>query len=146
MKRKYGFTLVELLIVLAVIAALIATITPLALNAVRKARASQVAQNMRTLASGFENAVLIDSEAPTDINNIGRDIPSADYGIAYAASGGEWTVTVYTKAQADLEAVKEILPAITDSASVTTDAASGTLGGLGTDNAEMFYNFMFRLY
>jgi len=32
MKRKYGFTLVELLIVLAVIAALIATITPLALR------------------------------------------------------------------------------------------------------------------
>ncbi|MDK2950847.1 MAG: hypothetical protein PWQ77_512, partial [Kosmotogales bacterium] len=33
MRRKNGFSLVELLIVLAVIAALIAVVTPIALNA-----------------------------------------------------------------------------------------------------------------
>ncbi|MCX7654099.1 MAG: type II secretion system GspH family protein [Fervidobacterium sp.] len=52
---KKGFTLVELLIVLAVIAALMAVATPLALNAVRNAKASQVAQNFRNLKAAIEN-------------------------------------------------------------------------------------------
>ncbi|MFN3328164.1 MAG: type II secretion system protein, partial [Fervidobacterium pennivorans] len=42
---RKGFTLIELLIVLAVIAALMSVATPLALNAVKNAKASQVAQN-----------------------------------------------------------------------------------------------------
>ena len=49
-QRKEGFSLVELMIVLAVIAALISTITPIAMNAVRKAEALQVAMNFRVLA------------------------------------------------------------------------------------------------
>lgn len=52
---KKGFTLIELLIVLAVIAALMAVATPMALNAVRNAKASQVAQNFRNLKSAVEN-------------------------------------------------------------------------------------------
>ncbi|OAA18618.1 type II secretion system protein, partial [Kosmotoga sp. DU53] len=58
--RKRGFSLVELLIVLAVIAALIATITPVALNAIKKAQATKVAQNLKTLASSFENKAYVD--------------------------------------------------------------------------------------
>lgn len=54
MRRNEGFTLVELLIVLAVIAALLATITPVALNAVKKAKATQVAQNLRNIKTAIE--------------------------------------------------------------------------------------------
>ncbi|SHN63556.1 type II secretion system protein [Fervidobacterium gondwanense] len=52
---RKGFTLVELLIVLAVIAALMAVATPLALNAVKNAKASQVAQNFRNIKTAVEN-------------------------------------------------------------------------------------------
>jgi general secretion pathway protein G len=142
MKRKYGFTLVELLIVLAVIAALIATITPLALNAIRRARASQVAQNIRTLASGFENAVLVNDEPPTDIRDIGRDIDTANYGILYFMSGGEYTVSVYSSAQADLTEVQKIIN-VTETGSVTSANASDTLGDA---NSGIVYNFLFRVY
>jgi len=56
---KKGFTLVELLIVLAVIAALMAVATPMALNAVATARASQVAQNMANIASAIQTAYAV---------------------------------------------------------------------------------------
>ncbi len=56
---KKGFTLVELLIVLAVIAALMAVATPMAINAVATARASQVAQNMTNLTSAIQTAYAV---------------------------------------------------------------------------------------
>ena len=54
-----GFTLIELLIVLAVIAALLAIVTPIALNAVAQAKATQVASNFRNLKSAVESYVNI---------------------------------------------------------------------------------------
>ncbi|MGQ9856907.1 MAG: type II secretion system protein [Fervidobacterium sp.] len=65
---RKGFTLVELLIVLAVIAALMAVATPLALNAVRNAKASQVAQNFRNLKAAIEN--YYNTEKPSDLGNL----------------------------------------------------------------------------
>ena len=64
MKMKKGFTLVELLIVLAVIAALLSVATPLALNAVKKAKASQVAQNFRAIKAAVEN--WFNTESPSN--------------------------------------------------------------------------------
>lgn len=63
---KKGFTLVELLIVLAVIAALMAVATPMAMNAVRTAKASQVAQNLNALKSAVENYVAMEHSLPLD--------------------------------------------------------------------------------
>jgi len=62
---RKGYTLVELLIVLAVIAALMAVATPMAINAVATARASQVAQNMANLASAIQTAYAVKG-LPTD--------------------------------------------------------------------------------
>jgi general secretion pathway protein G len=142
MKRKYGFTLVELLIVLAVIAALIATITPLALNAIRRARASQVAQNFRTLASALENAAYVNGAFATDesdtdpewlageIKNaagdggisfaeIGRNINLNNYGLTYEAVldandvlTGTYNVWIYSNAEANFDEVEKIFPEI----------------------------------
>uniref|UniRef100_A0A7C4VTK5 Type II secretion system protein n=1 Tax=Fervidobacterium thailandense TaxID=1008305 RepID=A0A7C4VTK5_9BACT len=64
---RKGFTLVELLIVLAVIAALMAVATPLALNAVKNAKASQVAQNFRNIKAAFEN--WWNTERPSPVAN-----------------------------------------------------------------------------
>jgi len=64
-RRKEGFTLVELLIVLAVIAALMATITPVALNAVRRAKASQIAENLRNIKTAIENYYYTESTDAT---------------------------------------------------------------------------------
>ncbi len=65
-RGKEGFTLVELLIVLAVIAALLATITPVAMNAVRKARATRVAGDLRNVKSAFEQCVAVEAASWTD--------------------------------------------------------------------------------
>jgi len=62
---RKGFTLVELLIVLAVIAALMSVATPLALNAVRNAKANQVAQNFRNIKSAVENYWNVEKPNPT---------------------------------------------------------------------------------
>ena len=67
---KKGFTLVELLIVLAVIAALMAVAPPMALNAVRQAKASQVAQNLRNIMTAIENYVNTEQDFPDDIDEL----------------------------------------------------------------------------
>ncbi|WP_292589921.1 prepilin-type N-terminal cleavage/methylation domain-containing protein [Mesotoga sp. UBA5557] len=97
--RKRGFSLVELLIVLAVIAALIATITPVALNAIKKAKATQVAQNLKTLASALENAAYVNGAKSTvgvyapgatlqiTQAQLARDIDNKSYAIIYKWDG-----------------------------------------------------------
>ena len=65
---KKGFTLVELLIVLAVIAALMAVATPMALNAVKQAKASQVAQNLSNIMTALQNYVNLEHDFTTDID------------------------------------------------------------------------------
>jgi len=67
---KKGFTLVELLIVLAVIAALMSVATPTALNAVKTAKASQVAQNLRNIMTAIENYVNTEQGFPENIDEL----------------------------------------------------------------------------
>lgn len=106
MKMKKGFTLVELLIVLAVIAALLSVATPLALNAVKKAKASQVAQNFRAIKSAVEN--WFNTESPSEptslatstlVNNKYINSFPEGFTVSIADSGsGVYTVTIeYTK-------------------------------------------------
>ena len=128
--RKKGFSLVELLIVLAVMAALIATITPVALNAIRKAKATQVAQNLKTLASAFENKLYVDgtTEITTDVSELARDVDTQNYGIAYESNTtGEYTVTVYyTGEDVDPSSVADVLSGATTS---TDRIANGVTTG-----------------
>ena len=53
MRRRSGFTLVEMLIVLVIIAALVGTITPITLNAVRKANVTAANMNMQAVKSAL---------------------------------------------------------------------------------------------
>ncbi len=112
--RKKGFSLVELLIVLAVMAALIATITPVALNAIKKSKATQVAQNLKTLSSSIENKLYVDGSSAisevADLGDLGRDI-AADYSLYIVDKGtGEFSVwAVYSKTDVDETIVDDVL-------------------------------------
>ena len=144
MRRKEGFSLVELLIVLAVMAALIATITPVALNAIRKAKATQVGQNMKTLASAFENYVYVEGTTPSKLSDLGRDIDSTSYVVYYTVSSGTYTVVIATDETVDETALKNVVADITTSADTSTLTP---LDGSSLDSAEeFFYEFSFTAY
>ncbi|MBO8161042.1 MAG: type II secretion system protein [Thermosipho sp. (in: Bacteria)] len=70
MKMRKGFTLIELLIVLAIIAALMAVVTPIALNAVKKAKATQVAENFRNIKAAVESYFNVEEEAPSALGDL----------------------------------------------------------------------------
>lgn len=128
MRRKNGFSLVELLIVLAVIAALIAVVTPIALNAIAGAKASQVAQNVKTISSALENTVLIDgptalvggsavstasadSISSTELNNLVRDLKAGEYSatIQNMGSGKYQIVVTYVTGDVNADKVQDII-------------------------------------
>jgi len=145
MRRKEGFSLVELLIVLAVMAALIATITPVALNAIRKAKATQVGQNIKTLASAFENYVYVEGSAPSNLSDLGRDIDTDHYAVYYTASSGTYTVVVGTDQTVDEDALKGI---ISDVSTGTID--ENTEGYTSIEDKHLtetfYYQFSFTSY
>ena len=136
--RKRGFSLVELLIVLAVIAALIATITPVALNAIRKSKATQVAQNLKTLVSAIENKAYVDGKVEDTLNGeitgdelkqFVRDLDSKLYSVVYTSSQGVYTVTaIYSGTDVAQDLVKEMLP------------------NVGTSTTGLYYTITFMLY
>lgn len=168
--RKKGFSLVELLIVLAVIAALIATITPVALNAIKKAKATQVAQNLKTLASAIENKGYVDGATGISglalLTDVARDI-SADYE-AYVVpngTGGYKLWIIYNKADVDVTKVQEILTDalvgdgtakytfvaadVTNGAFKITKAAKTAVvadGTIAPITGAVYYTFSFTIY
>ncbi|WP_372590168.1 type II secretion system protein [Fervidobacterium pennivorans subsp. carthaginiensis] len=123
---RKGFTLVELLIVLAVIAALMSVATPLALNAVKNAKASQVAQNFRNIKVAFEN--YFNTEKPEDPKSINiatlysegyLSSSPTNFTITVAATtAGVYTVKItYSGGDVDVDKVKNNgLPEVTSSA------------------------------
>ena len=110
---RKGFTLVELLIVLAVIAALMAVATPLALNAVKNAKASQVAQNFRNIKAAFENYFNTEKSTPTDLDTLKNagylsSVPENFKLSVDGPTGGEYKVTItYEGKDVDVDKVKQ---------------------------------------
>lgn len=110
---RKGFTLIELLIVLAVIAALMAVATPLALNAVKNAKASQVAQNFRNIKAAFENYFNTEKSIPTDLDTLKNAgyLSSRPDNFELSVNGptdGEYTVTIrYTGKDVDANKVRQ---------------------------------------
>ena len=125
MKGREGFTLVELLIVLAVIAALMATITPVALNAVRRAKASQIAENLRNIKTAIENYYYTESTDSTYTSNFIQTLVDNHYlntspGSNYSATtssdwtNGELTIMVkYTGGDISLSQVQKVWSEVT---------------------------------
>ena len=145
MRRKEGFSLVELLIVLAVMAALIAMITPVALNAIRKAKATQVGQNMKTLASAFENYVYVEGEVPSSLSDLGRDIDGSQYAVYYTENTGDYTVVVLTNQDVNASALQDIISDIT-TGTFADKSSYDPLTGSGTFTETFYYQFSFTSY
>jgi general secretion pathway protein G len=146
-QRKEGFSLVELMIVLAVIAALISTITPIAMNAVRKAEALQVAMNFRVLALSMESSLILNRSVPDNINELGRDIDTDNYGIAYDEDKGTYKIAVFTTDNVHFDTLHENLTAATNTTDVIPDGANYIPGGLQEDTgATALYYFELQLY
>ncbi|MGC9322135.1 MAG: type II secretion system protein [Kosmotogaceae bacterium] len=151
--RKKGFSLVELLIVLAVIAALIATITPVAMNAIRKSQATKVAQNIKTLASSFENYLYVEGSdnVPTEgqIKTLGRDIDQDAYNLAYTETTNDgFTVYVWTNEDAHYDTLKSAVSDIIRDSDTDLNLPSGAvkLGTLPVASATYYYTFTFVVY
>jgi prepilin-type N-terminal cleavage/methylation domain-containing protein len=68
MKKRAGFTLIELLIVMAIIAALMAVLIPTATGAMRKARATRIAVQLRNVEQGVEQYLMATLPATIDTN------------------------------------------------------------------------------
>ncbi|WP_367358762.1 type II secretion system protein [Mesotoga sp.] len=146
--RKRGFSLVELLIVLAVIAALIATITPVALNAIQKAKATKVGQNLKTLASAFENYVYVSGEAPSNLDDIGRDIDDTLYTVFfdYSSTSGDYTVVVKTSEQANSGIMADLIANAVEGDYTTTGFTELTSTGSLDGDPTYYYLFNFTNY
>ena len=111
MKARKGFTLVELLIVMAIIAALMAVLIPMAGGAMKKARATKIAVTMRNIEQAAEQwlmAELPDSYEDGTIDNFVTKgyLNSGDYSnysLSISESGGVITITVsYSTNDSDL--------------------------------------------
>jgi len=128
---KKGFTLVELLIVLAVIAALMAVATPMALNAVKTAKASQVGQNLSALKSAVEQYVYSEKAVPKKISDL------KDY-----LTNFDTIKDTYKLRYKDFDSTSQaIIVIVYDAADVTADAVANqyTLAGPITTNSIKTY-------
>ena len=150
--RKKGFSLVELLIVLAVMAALIATITPVALNAIKKSKATQVAQNLKTLASSFENGLYVDGPSfltGLTLSTLGRDIKAEDYAIYYTGSSGAYTANIVYKGEGDIDIIDDTLAEATTETFANVSTGFTALTGTGWTNPTgnvIYYPIVFTVY
>ncbi len=171
MNTKRGFTLIELLIVLAVIAALIATMTPLFFNAIRRANASRIAQNLRTLSNMLEVAAYVNgltedgavASASGDeikLRELARNLPDS-YALLYENEDGTIKALLATRDRADLEEVQKLIPAVRtgawglevqskiakdkDEEDYFKDIPDGFKESNGADQV-IYYEFSFKVY
>jgi len=106
---KKGFSLIELLIVLAVIASVVSVITPLTINAIRAAKATKVAYNFKVLSQSVTSKIYIDNEIPSNINELGENINTENYGVAWREIDGYYEFVAFTSEDVDISTLHEKL-------------------------------------
>ena len=119
--NKKGFTLIEMLVVIAIIAVLVAIVIPTVTSATTKAQAASNAANLRSvkaaisidyLAGDFEPSVTAGS---TTVSNAGdywadvtfKDVDSKGTTVALAFEDEEFTITLGGKTIADWSSYAE---------------------------------------
>jgi len=123
MKARKGFTLVELLIVMAIIAALTAILVPIARGAIAKAKATKIATILNNLVSATQQYIYIKQSTPSP--GEGQTVidvllsegfidknPGSDYSVTVSNSGG--TITITAKYDPDTTKTDEINKSIGD--------------------------------
>ncbi|WP_041437736.1 type II secretion system protein [Thermotoga neapolitana] len=73
MRKRAGFTLIELPIVMAIIAALMAVLIPTATGAMRKARATRLAVQLRNYVTGLQQWITATLPASDDVADLDVD-------------------------------------------------------------------------
>ncbi|MFW6121951.1 MAG: type II secretion system protein [Petrotogales bacterium] len=116
MKNK-GFSLVELLIVLSVMAALIAVMIPIGMNALRKAKAVKVARNLKSLAETAQNIIMLEGideiQNKENLYDYTGNVTDGYQLAIFDASNGEYHVCAsYLNNDVSTNTVCEILPDI----------------------------------
>ena len=144
--RGKGFSLVELLIVLAVIAALIAVVTPIGIKAMRKSAAVAVARDLKTLSQAFANKIYLDGELPQTISELGRNVDSSLFGAAWKiGEDGEYNYFVFTNREADFETVSGVLVDSRQGIPFGVDDYAFLDNGLGKESMNsrtLYYNLL----
>ncbi|PNS40054.1 type II secretion system protein [Mesotoga sp. B105.6.4] len=144
--RRNGFSLVELLIVLAVIAALIAVVTPIGINAMRKSAAVAVARDLKTLSQAFANKIYLDGELPQTISELGRNVDSSLFGAAWKiGEDGQYNYFVFTNREADFETVSGVLVDSRQGIPFGVDDYAFLDNGLGKESMNsrtLYYNLL----
>lgn len=88
-KARAGFTLAEVLVILAIIAALAAVILPTVTNQVRKAELGRIESDFTSLRTGIETFTVDVHRYPGDLHDLGSAIGATDADIdGTAYSGG----------------------------------------------------------
>jgi len=65
---KKGFTLIEFLVVMVIISILILVVSPIAVNALKKARATNIGRNLRNIHQAVQNYINV--EQPSSLDNL----------------------------------------------------------------------------
>ena len=98
MKARKGFTLVELLIVMAIIAALLAILVPIAGGAMKRAKVTKIAARMRNVEQGAEQYLLSempDNPCTTDaVDYTGTDYENDGITLTFNSASGEIGIKV----------------------------------------------------
>lgn len=106
MKKSKGFTLIEMLVVIAIIAILVAIIIPTVSNANTKAKAAADAANARSLKAEIVTKILTgDIDSQDEVNsylNVRDDVTFYNGDFTATYSNGDVTVKVGTMTIADL--------------------------------------------
>ncbi|MDI3473651.1 MAG: hypothetical protein PWQ48_1932 [Thermotogaceae bacterium] len=115
-KKKAGFTLIELIIVMAIISTLLSIVTPTAVNALKRAKATQVAFNLRNISTALQIYYLV-NDSIADIQTLKNSGylsgNTADYSIYDFTTGTEPTndsttlVVVYEGNSVDLNYIRD---------------------------------------
>lgn len=120
---KKGFTLMEMLIVVAIIAILVAIAIPTFTSSLNKAKDGADLANARSLYAAIEIAVLTDDNSET-IPNAGassitfgdttytfNSTPTIKYTAATASADGSWVITTVPKGSTGVKAFTCKIPA-----------------------------------
>lgn len=77
----FGFTLVEILVILAIIAVLAGVLVPVVTNQIRKAEAGRVTSDLNGVRTGMEAFIADVKRFPGDIEDLSRAVDGTDFDI-----------------------------------------------------------------
>lgn len=115
-KKQKGFTLVELLIVIAIIAVLAAVVTPVALSAIEKSKATAVYAEIKSIETADLTYYVQNSEFAADITELEAELNGISGGASKNASyvlaevEGKRTLTVTVKSESVGDLIEDMEP------------------------------------